>query len=178
MLRDPPSHLRWVRAPNPALGVPGARNCELFDAVRHFAYPLPRGRGGPAMYALWRSFLLQYARLCNDQYAAPLSDADVEKTARSVSKFTWLNPSFGRSADPGRQDPQEQRRRSRLGVLARQRKVLERNRRIAADAPGRPEQPGNRAGHWAQPAAGGEDRAGRAQVRSGAFHNPITFVGV
>ena len=101
VLRDPPAHLRWVRAPNPHLGVPGARNCELFDALRHFAYPLPRGRGGPAMCALWRRFLLQYARLCNDQYAAPLSDADVEKTARSVSRFTWLNPSFGRPARGG-----------------------------------------------------------------------------
>ena len=101
VLRDPPAHLRRVRAPNPHLGVPGARNCELLDALRHFAYPLPRGRGGPAMYALWRRFLLQYARLCNNQYAAPLSDADVEKTARSVSRFTWLNPSFGRPARGG-----------------------------------------------------------------------------
>ena len=101
VLRVPPAHLRWVRAPNPHLGVPGARNCELLDAVRYFAYPLPRGRGGPAMCALWRRFLLQYARLCNDQYAAPLSDADVEKTARSVSRFTWLNPSFGRPARGG-----------------------------------------------------------------------------
>ena len=48
VLRDPPAHLRWVRAPNPHLGVPGARNCELFDSIRFFAYPLPRGRGGPS----------------------------------------------------------------------------------------------------------------------------------
>ena len=176
VLRDPPSHLRWVRAPNPALGVPGARNCELFDAVRHFAYPLPRGRGGPAMYALWRSFLLQYARLCNDQYAAPLSDADVEKTARSVSKFTWLNPSFGRTADPGRRDPEEQRRRSRLGVLARQRKVLDRNRRIARmHRDGRSNRAIARDIGLSPPQVGRIVRA--AQVRSVAFHDPITSVG-
>ena len=176
VLRDPPAHLRWVRAPNPALGVPGARNCELFDAVRHFAYPLPRGRGGPAMYALWRRFLLQYARLCNDQYAVPLSDADVEKTARSVSKFTWLNPSFGRSADPGRHDPQEQRRRSRLGVLARQRKVLDRNRRIAAmHRDGQSNRAIARDIGLSPPQVGRIVRA--EQVRPGAFHNPITSVG-
>ena len=177
VLRDPPGHLRWVRAPNPHLGVPGARNCELFDAVRYFAYPLPRGRGGPAMYALWRSFLLQYARLCNDQYAVPLSDADVEKTARSVAKFTWLNPSFGRPAGPGRRDPEEQRRRSRLGVLARQRKVLERNRRIARmHRDGRSNRAISRDIGLSPPQVGRIVRA--VQLRLGAFHNPITSVGV
>ena len=177
VLQDPPFHLRWVRAPNPALGVPGARNCELFDAVRYFAYPLPRGRGGPAMYALWRRFLLQYARLCNDQYAVPLSDADVEKTARSVAKFTWLNPSFGRSADPGRRDPEEQRRRSRLGVLARQRKVLERNRRIARmHWDGRSNRAIARDIGLSPPQVGRIVRA--EQVLSGVFHDPITSVSV
>ena len=175
VLRDPPAHLRWVRAPNPALGIPGARNCELFDSIRFFAYPLPRGRGGPAMYALWRRFLLQYARLCNDQYAAPLSDGDVEKTARSVAKFTWLNPSFGRPADPGRHDPQEQRRRSRLGVLARQRKVLDRNRRIAAmHRDGRSNRAIARETGLSPPQVGRIVRA--EQLRPGAFHNPITSV--
>ena len=176
VLRDPPAHLRWVRAPNPALGVPGARNCELFDAVRYFAYPLPRGRGGPSIYALWRSFLLKYARLCNDQYAVPLSDADVEKTARSVSKFTWLNPSFGRPAGPGRRDPEEQRRRSRLGVLARQRKVLERNRRIARmHWDGRSNRAISREMGLSPPQVGRIVRA--EQLRPGAFHDPITLVG-
>ena len=175
VLRDPPAHLRWVRAPNPALGVPGARNCELFDAVRYFAYPLPRGRGGPAMYALWRRFLLQYARLCNDQYAVPLSEGDVEKTARSVSKFTWVNPSFGRPADPGRRDPEEQRRRSRLGVLARQRKVLERNRRIARmHRDGRSNRAISRETGLSPPQVGRIVRA--EQLRPGAFHDPITSV--
>ena len=177
VLRDPPAHLRWVRAPNPHLGVPGARNCELFDAVRYFAYPLPRGRGGPAMYALWRRFLLQYARLCNDQYAAPLSDVDVEKTARSVSKFTWLNPSFGRPAGPGRRDPEEQRRRSRLGVLARQRKVLDRNRRIARmHWDGRSNRAIARDIGLSPPQVGRIVRA--EQVLSGVFHDPITSVSV
>ena len=177
VLRDPPSHLRWVRAPNPALGIPGARNCELFDALRYFAYPLPRGRGGPEMYAVWTRFLLQYAQLCNDEYAVPLSDADVEKTARSVSKFTWLNPSFGRPTDPRRRDSQEQRRRSRLGVLARQRKVLDRNRRIARmHWDGRSNRAIARDIGLSPPQVGRIVRA--EQVRSGVFHNPITLVGV
>ena len=62
----------------------------------------------------------------------PLSDGDVAKTARSVSKFCWANPSFGRPVDLGRWDSDVQRRRSRLGVLARRRKVVDRNRVILA----------------------------------------------
>ena len=177
VLKEPPAHLRWVRAPNPALGVPGARNCELFDAVRCFAYPLPRGRGGPAQYAVWTRFLLQYAQLCNDEYAVPLSGGDVEKTARSVSKFTWLNPSFGRSADPRRGDPQEQRRRSRLGVLARQRKVLDRNRRIAQmHWDGRSNRAIARDIGLSPPQVGRIVKA--AQLSRGGFHDPITYEAV
>ena len=157
VLRDPPAHLRWVPAPNPHLGVPGARNCELLDALRHFAYPLPRGRGGPAMYALWRRFLLQYARLCNDQYAAPLSDADVEKTARSVSRFTWLNPSFGR---PGAAGPPGAAAALPAGGAGPAEEGAGPEPADRPDAPGWAEQPGNRPGHRAQPAPGGQDRAG------------------
>ena len=177
VLRDPPAHLRWVRAPNPALGIPGARNCELFDSIRFFAYPLPRGRGGPEMYAVWTRFLLQYAQLCNDEYAVPLSDADVEKTARSVSKFTWLNPSFGRPTDPCRRDSQEQRRRSRLGVLARQRKVLDRNRRIARmHWDGRSNRAIAREIGLSPPQVGRIVKAARLSLWG--FHNPITSGGV
>ena len=67
-----------------------------------------------------------------------------------------------RPAGPGRRDPQEQRRRSRLGALARQRKVLERNRRIARmHRDGR----SNRAiarDIGLSPPQVGQDRAGRA----------------
>ena len=132
VLREPPGRLRAVRAPNAATGAPGARNLELFDAVRHFAYALPRGRGGPTIYAQWGRFILEYAHSCNREFAVPLSDGDVEKTARSVSKFTWTNPSFGKPVDLGRWDSDVQRRRSRLGVLARRRKVVDRNRLIIA----------------------------------------------
>ena len=132
VLREPPGRLRAVRAPNAATGAPGARNNELFDAVRYFAYALPRGRGGPAMYAQWSRFILEHADSCNAQFAVPLSDGDVEKTARSVSKFCWANPSFGRPVDLGRWDSDVQRRRSRLGVLARQRRVVDRNMAIRA----------------------------------------------
>ena len=132
VLREPPERLRAVRAPNAATGAPGARNCELFDAVRFFAYALPRGRGGPAMYAQWSRFILEYADSCNREFAVPLSDGDVEKTARSVARFTWATPSFGRPVDLGRWDSAVQRRRSRLGVLARQRRVVDRNMAIRA----------------------------------------------
>ena len=84
------------------------------------------------MYAQWGLFILAYAEACNGKFAVPLSDGDVEKTARSVSKFCWANPSFGRPVDLGRWDSEVQRRRSRLGVLARRRKVVDRNRVILA----------------------------------------------
>ena len=84
------------------------------------------------MYAQWGLFILAYAEACNHQFAVPLSDGDVEKTARSVSKFCWANPSFGRPVDLGRWDSEVQRRRSRLGVMARRRKVVDRNRVILA----------------------------------------------
>ena len=84
------------------------------------------------MYAQWGSFILEYAQACNEQFAVPLSDGDVAKTARSVSKFCWANPSFGKPVDLGRWDSEVQRRRSRLGVLARRRKVVARNRAILA----------------------------------------------
>ena len=129
-LREPPGHLRAARAPKG--DIPGERNVRLFDAVRYFAYALPRGRGGPAMYAQWGRFILEYAEACNEMFAAPLSHGDVAKTARSVSKFCWANPSFGRPVDLGRWDSDVQRRRSRLGVLARQRRVVDRNRVIRA----------------------------------------------
>ena len=84
------------------------------------------------MFAAWQRFILDYAHSCNGQFAVPLSDGDVEKTARSVARFTWMNPSFGKPVDPGRRDSDVQRRRSRLGVLARQRRVVDRNRTILA----------------------------------------------
>ena len=129
-LREPPGRLRAARAPHG--DAPGERNVRLFDAVRYFAYPLPRGRGGPAMYVQWGLFIQEYAAACNDMFAVPLSEGDVAKTARSVAKFCWANPSFGRPADLGRWDSGVQRRRSRLGVEARRRKVVDRNRLILA----------------------------------------------
>ena len=87
------------------------------------------------MYAQWGLFILAYAEACNHHFAVRperRGTGDVEKTARSVSKFCWANPSFGRPVDLGRWDSEVQRRRSRLGVLARRRKVVDRNRVILA----------------------------------------------
>ena len=164
-LREPPGHLRAARAPKG--DAPGERNVRLFDAVRYFAYPLPRGRGGPAMYAQWGRLILAYAEACNGEFAVPLSDGDVAKTARSVAKFCWANPSFGRPVDLGRWDSGVQRRRSRLGVLARQRRVVERNRVIRAmheDGLGI--------------RAIGREMALSASQVSRVLHNPITMLGV
>ena len=164
-LREPPGHLRAARAPKG--DAPGERNVRLFDAVRYFAYPLPRGRGGPAMYAQWGRLILAYAEACNGEFAVPLSDGDVGKTARSVAKFCWANPSFGRPVDLGRWDSGVQRRRSRLGVLARQRRVVDRNRVIRTM---REEGLGVR--------AIGREMALSASQVSRVLHNPITSLGV
>ena len=170
VLREPPGRLRAVRAPNAATGAPGARNLELFDAVRYFAYALPRGRGGPTIYAQWGRFVLEYAHSCNGEFAVPLSDGDVAKTARSISRFTWANPAFGRPVDVGRWDSAVQRRRSRLGVLARQRRVVDRNRLIMAM---REEGMGIRAiGREVDLSASQVCRVVQAKVP--VLHNPIT----
>ena len=170
VLREPPGHLRAARAPKG--DVPGERNQQLFDAVRYFAYSMPRGRGGPAMYAQWGLFIQEYAEACNEMFAAPLSDGDVAKTARSVARFTWTNPSFGRPVDLGRWDSDVQRRRSRLGVEARRRKVLDRNGLIMAL---REDGVGIRA-------IGREIALSPSQVsrvvRGLVLHNPITSLGV
>ena len=165
VLREPPGHLCAARAPQG--DAPGERNQRLFDAVRYFGYSMPRGRGGPAMYAQWGRFILAYAEACNGLFTVPLSDGDVEKTARSVSKFCWANPSFGRPVDLWRWDSDVQRRRSRLGVLARQRRVVDRNRVIRAmHEEGR----GIRA-------IGREMDLSASQV-SRVLHDPITMLGV
>ena len=172
VLREPPGHLRAARSPKG--NAPGERNVRLFDAVRYFAYALPRGRGGPAMYAQWGRFILEYAEACNEMFAAPLSHGDVAKTARSVSKFCWANPSFGRPVDLGRWDSDVQRRRSRLGVLARQRRVVDRNRVIRAmHEEGR----GIRAiGREMDLSASQVSRV--VQAGPLVLHNPITMLGV
>ena len=119
------------------------------------------------MFAAWQRFILEYAESCNAEFAVPLSDGDVEKTARSVSKFCWANPSFGKPLDLGRWDGDVQRRRSRLGVLARQRQVVDRNMAIRAM---REEGRGIRA-------IGREIDLSASQV-SRVLHNPITLSGV
>ena len=173
VLREPPGRLRAVRAPNATTGSPGARNCELFDSTRYFAYTLPRGRGGPAMYAEWGRFILEYAESCNREFAVPLSDGDVEKTARSVARFTWATPSFGRPVDLGRWDSDVQRRRSRLGVLARRRKVVDRNIVIRAM---REDGVGIRA-IGREMALSASQVCRVVQAKPQVLHNPITSLG-
>ena len=131
----------------------GSGTSSLFDAVRYFAYSMPRGRGGPAMYAQWGLFIQEYAEACNGNVRrAPLSHGDVAKTARSVAQIHLDEPqSFGRPVDLGRWDSDVQRRRSRLGVEARRRKVLDRNRADHGAAGGRSGHPGDWAGDRPEP---------------------------
>ena len=84
------------------------------------------------MFAAWQRFILDYAHSCNGQFAVPLSDGDVEKTARSVARFTWINPSFGKPVDPGAQGQRRTAPALPSGGLARQRRVVDRNRTILA----------------------------------------------
>ena len=96
-LPDPPEHLLQVQE--------GRRNNEIFDAVRHPVYQLPRGQGGEAMRIRWYALVEEYTEWCNRLLPVPMRPARVQSTARSIARWTWVNPNFGRGAVMGWKDP-------------------------------------------------------------------------
>ena len=123
-LADPPAHLQEVGE--------GRRNNEIFDAVRFAVYRLPRGQGGEAMRIRWHQLVLSQTEACNRELPAPMRPARVVSTARSIARFTWTNPYFGRTDDMGRRDPAVQRERGLASGRARRERLQPRNRRIVA----------------------------------------------
>ena len=121
-IADPPAHLQEVGE--------GRRNNEIFDAVRFAVYRLPRGQGGEAMRIRWHQLVLSQTEACNRELPAPMRPARVVSTARSIARFTWTNPYFGRTDDMGRRDPSVQRERGLASGRARRERLRGRNARI------------------------------------------------
>ena len=124
ILPNPPAHLQEVGE--------GRRNTEVFDAVRYAAYKLPRGQGGEAMRIRWYELVLSQTEACNRTLPVPMRPARVVSTARSVARFTWANPYFGRTDDMGRRDPAVQRERGLASGRARRERLQPRNQCIVA----------------------------------------------
>ena len=82
------------------------------------------------MYAQWGLFILAYAEACNGKFAVPLSDGDVAKTARSVSKFCWGQPELRASGGPGEMGQRGAASPVPAGGDGAPRKVVDRNRVI------------------------------------------------
>ena len=121
-LPDPPEHLQQVQD--------GNRNNQIFDAVRRPVYQLPRGKGGEAMRIRWYALVEEYTEACNRLLPAPMRPARVQSTARSIARFTWSNPSFGRGDVMGWKDSARQREKARISARVRQEQRRPRNCRI------------------------------------------------
>ena len=119
---DPPEHLLQVQD--------GNRNNQIFDAVRRPVYQLPRGQGGEAMRIRWYALVEEYTEWCNRLLPAPMRPARVQSTARSIARFTWSNPSFGRGDVMGWKDPARQREKAQISARVRQERRRPRNCRI------------------------------------------------
>ena len=87
--------------------------------MRFAVYKLPRGQGGEAMRIRWHQLVLSQTEACNRDLPAPMRPARVVSTARSIARFTWTNPYFGRTDDMGRRDPAVQRERGLASGRAR-----------------------------------------------------------
>ena len=63
----------------------GLRNVTLFDAVRFWAYSVPRGQGLDA----WTRRVRVYALEQNRRFLDPLDESEVKQTAYSISTWCW-----------------------------------------------------------------------------------------
>ena len=121
-LPDPPDYLR---------GVPkGNRNNSVFDAARIPVYKLARGHGGEAMRVRWYALVLDYVDQCNGMLPVSMRPARVQSTAKSIARFTWASPTYGRIDVMGWRDPEQQRERGRASGRARRERNRPRNARI------------------------------------------------
>lgn len=64
---------------------PGRRNVKLFDAVRFWAYSIPRGQDLEA----WTRRVRVHALEQNRRFPEPLAESEVKQTAYSISTWCW-----------------------------------------------------------------------------------------
>jgi hypothetical protein len=96
------------------------RNVSLFDDLRQWAYRAVRGYWRPAGYKAWHLAVLEKASALN-QFAEPLPIAEIQATAKSVSKYTWQRFTPGGWAEfvERTHTPEIQAIRGRKGGLAK-----------------------------------------------------------
>ena len=160
VLGEPPGHLRWVRAPNRHLGVPGARNCELFDAVR-LRLPAAAGKGRTG-----------HARPLEG--VSPAVRPPLQRLVRGApqrrrcredgpqrEQVHVAQPHLRPAGRPGAEEPGGTAAALPAGGAGPAEEGAGAEPEDCGDALGGAEQPGDCAGDRTQPAPGGKDRAGR-----------------
>ena len=113
---------------SPPAGVPkGGRNNWLFDALRSWAYQEDKGEDE----AGWCARVLDKALEMADSLQDLDDDPHVASTAKSVARFCWENPSFGRKGHNYDHSPERQRKRAYIGIKKKRAALLERNMLIS-----------------------------------------------
>ena len=82
------------------------------------------------MRVRWYALVEQYTEECNRLLPEPMRPARVQSTARSIARWTWRNPSFGRGDVMGWKDPARQREKARISARVRQERRRPRNQRM------------------------------------------------
>ncbi len=120
--RPPPGH---PQAPQPPpAGVPkGRRNNWLFDALRSRAYQQDKGEYEAGCYAEVSEKSLELADSLQDLD----DDPNVARTAKSVARYCWEHPAFGRKGHAYDHCPERQRNRAYIGIKKKMQALLERN---------------------------------------------------
>ena len=105
----------------------GPRNTWLFDALRSWAYQEDKGEDE----AGWRARVLDKALELADTLQDLDDDPHVTSTAKSVARFCWENPAFGRKGHNYDHSPERQRKRAYIGIKKKRLALLKRNELIS-----------------------------------------------
>ena len=107
-LPDPPEHLLQVQE--------GRRNNEIFDAVRHPVYQLPRGQGGEAMRIRWYALVEEYTEWCNRLLPVPMRPAPGPEHRPQHRQVDLGQPQLRPRRRHGMEDPVRQREKALISA--------------------------------------------------------------